>query len=428
MVLVVADDLGFGDLGSYGQERIRTPRLDALAARGIRFTDFYAGSTVCAPSRASLLTGLHTGHVRIRGNARIPLAPEDATLAGVLRAAGYATAAFGKWGLGEEGTPGAPEAKGFERFFGYLNQRHAHNYWPDHLWSDGERVALPNRVIPMGEGSGVAWWRRVYAPERILEEALAWLEAPRERPFFLYFAPTLPHANNEALAWGMEIPDEAPYADAPWPTAQRRHAAMITLLDAQVGRLVDALEARGAAADTLVIFTSDNGPHAEGGADPEFFDSNGPLSGIKRDLREGGIRVPLIVRWPGHAEPGRVSQAPAAVWDLLPTLAEAAGAETPAGLDGVSQLPVWEGRGRPARPGVLYWEFHPARGATPQAAREGRWKGLRAGPGAPLALYDLERDPGETRDVAADHPRLVERLEALMAREHRDAPAWPLRD
>ena len=429
IVVILADDLGWGDLGSYGQQRIRTPRLDQLAREGARFSQFYSGSTVCAPARAVLMTGQHTGRTRIRGNARIPLRAEDVSLAEVLGRAGYETGAFGKWGLGDPGSSGVPGAQGFDAWFGYLNQRHAHNYWPDHLWRNQERVELPNWVLPMGQGSGVALRRKIYAPELILDEAVEFIQRARSRPFFLYFAPTLPHANNEALYWGMEVPSEAPYESEPWPRAQRRYAAMVTLLDAQVGRLLDVISERGLAEETLIIFTSDNGPHAEGGADPAFFDSSGGLRGIKRDLYEGGIRVPLLVRWPGRVPGGLVSDAPHALWDLLPTLAEVAGIDPPKEIDGVSVLPLWLGKSRleASADRLLYWEFHSG-GPTRQAARRGRWKALRQRPSGPVELYDLENDPFEQHDIASEHPEVVAELVAGMQSSRTDVDEWPLRD
>jgi uncharacterized sulfatase len=428
ILFILADDLGYGDLGCYGQPKVRTPNLDRLAAEGIRFTDAYAGSTVCAPSRCSLMTGLHTGRCLVRGNARLPLRPEDVTVAEVLKGAGYATGLAGKWGLGEAGSSGVPTRQGFDVFFGYLNQHHAHNYWPTFLWRNEERVALQNVVSKEDvQGGGVASTRAQYSHDLVTEEALAFIERQVRQPWFLYLAWTIPHANNEAGREGMEVPDQGPYAAEPWPEQEKNKAAMITRMDRDVGRVLEKIKALGLDADTIVFFTSDNGPHKEGGADPAFFRSSGPLRGIKRDLYEGGIRVPMIVRWPGHIKPGSVSDYPWAFWDFLPTAADLAGAAAPKDLDGVSVLPVLLGRPGPERE-CLYWEFY-EQGGT-QAVRRGRWKAVRKGiadSGAPMELYDLPTDLGETKDVAAAHPDLVREMAALMRKAHTPSPHWAVR-
>ena len=277
IVFIMADDLGYGDLGCYGQRQIKTPNLDRLASQGMRFTSCYAGSTVCAPSRCTLMTGLHTGHARIRSNARVPLEPEDITIAEILKGAGYATGIIGKWGLGEPETTGIPTRQGFDEWFGYLNQHHAHNYYPDYLWKNEQKVTLPNVVK-----DNVATTRAVYSADLFTREALDFLDRHRREPFFLYLPFTLPHANNEAGKQGMEVPSDAPYSAEPWPQAQKNHAAMITYLDAHVGRILARLAELNLDENTIVFFTSDNGPHREGGADPEFFNSSGPLRGFKR--------------------------------------------------------------------------------------------------------------------------------------------------
>ncbi|MGE3818514.1 MAG: arylsulfatase [Isosphaeraceae bacterium] len=426
ILLIVADDLGYGDLGVQGQRVIATPNLDRLAAEGMRFTRGYAGSTVCAPSRCALMTGLHTGHALIRGNAQVPLRPEDVTMAEVLKSAGYATGLFGKWGLGEEGSTGVPNRQGFDSFFGFLNQHHAHNYYPDFLYRNEARIKLEGNVI--GPVDNVATKRTVYAPDLFLKEALAFLEANRDRPFFLEFANTLPHANNERgreLGDGMEVPDYGPYADKPWKSPHKGHAAMIGRLDGDVGQLLDKLRALGLERDTLVIFTSDNGPHKEGGADPKFFQSSGPLRGYKRDLYEGGIRVPFLARWPGKVTAGATTSAPVAFWDLLPTFAEVAGVNAPDGLDGVSILPTILGKsGKIDRP-PLYWEFH--EGGFKQAAVMGDWKAVRVGLDRPLEIYDLAKDEGETRDLARERPEIVARFESHFQGARTESPHWPLK-
>lgn len=432
IIFILADDLGYGDLGCYGQMRIRTPRLDRMAAEGLRFTRAYAGSTVCAPSRCALMTGRHMGHARVRGNAgrANPLAQalraEDVTVARVLQQAGYTTALIGKWGLGDVGgaESGLPRRQGFDYFFGYLNQRHAHNYYPSFLWRNEERVPLRNTVPDEdAEGAGVSDNRLEYAPDLLTAEALAFIRRVRDRPFFLYFSPIIPHANNEAGPAGMEVPDLGEYRDRDWPPAQKAHAAMVSRLDRDVGRLLDLLRELGLEEKTLVIFSSDNGPHREGGFDPAAQGSSGPLRGIKRDLYEGGIRVPFIARWPGHVPAGRETDQVIAFWDFVPTAAELAGVTAPPG-DGLSFVPTLLGRPQEKQHDYLYWEFF--EGGFKQAILAGNWKGIRLAPGKPLELYDLNTDPGETRDLAAIHPNVVARLEQLLRGARTDSADWPV--
>lgn len=427
VLLIQADDLGYGDLGAYGQRHFATPALDRLAAEGVRFTQYYAGSTVCAPSRAALMTGLHTGHGWIRGNGEIPLRPGDVTVAMLLRAAGYRTAVIGKWGLGLPGTTGEPRAKGFEYSFGFLDHRHAHRQFTDHLYRDGRRVDVDD-----GD----------YVNDLFTREAESFIGQPDERPFFLYLNYTVPHAElrvPEADAARFdgrfaEEPFRNPAADAQTaftgeslgyrsqPRPKAAFAAMIARLDRDVGRLLDALRARGIERRTLVLFTSDNGPHTEGGADPAFFGSAGGLRGIKRDLYEGGVRVPMIARWPDVVSAGRTSDHAWAHWDVLPTLAELAGAAVPEGIDGRSMAGVLRGDSAPAH-ASLYWEFH-ERGFQ-QALRAGRWKAVRLKAGASIELYDLERDPGEQHDVAAEHPVVAADLDARLRAARTESPLWP---
>ncbi len=429
IVWILADDLGFGDLGSYGQQRIRTPHLDRMAAEGMRFTDAYAGFTVCAPSRSVLMTGQHTGHTRVRRNGSSGLLDEDVTVAELLRDAGYATALVGKWGLGMEDSPGAPWRQGFDHFFGYLSQRHAHNYYPAFLMRMGERTPLRNVVIPddrPGGWSGVATQRLDYSHDVLMEDALRWVERNAESPFFLYLALTIPHANNEAGGRdgggnpgvdsvdvdlgehreriGMEVPDAGEYQDEDWPGPQKGTAAMITRMDAGVGDLFGLLAELGIDHRTIVFFSSDNGPHAEGGNDPFFFDSNGPLQGYKRSLHDGGIRVPMIVRWPSRIPSGAVSDLPWYFADFLPTVADLVGFDPPEGIDGTSVLPALLGEDPRIDDRFLYW------GGTPgnaEAVRWGRWKAVREGPAEPLELFDLSVDAGEERDVARENPEVV---------------------
>ena len=427
IIFILADDLGYGDLGCFGQKRIKTPNIDKLAAEGMKFTDCYAGSTVCAPSRSCLMTGQHTGHTLVRGNARVPLRPEDVTVAELLKSAGYATALMGKWGLGEPGTTGVPTRQGFDDFFGYLNQRHAHNYYPSHLWRGEKKVPLKN-VVPNEDavGGGVASEKVEYSHDLIAAEAIRWVEKHKGGPFFLYLALTIPHANNEARNKGMEVPDLGEYAGEDWPDPQKGHAAMITRMDRDIGRLMAKLKALGIDERTLVIFSSDNGPHGEGGANPRFFASSGPLTGMKRTLTEGGIRVPGIARWPGRIKARSVSDHPWAFWDFLPTAAEIAGVAAPGKIDGISFLPALLGRPQKTHE-FMYWEFHEG-GSSKQAVRMGKWKAIRKSPKAPLALYDLSADLAEKHNVAAEHPDVVERITAYLAAARTESKHWPLRE
>jgi arylsulfatase A-like enzyme len=413
----VADDLGRGDLGAYGQRFIRTPNLDRMARDGMRFTDAYAASPVCAPSRASFMTGLHQGHARIRGNMnrnneRVSLKPEDVTVAEVLKGAGYSTGIVGKWGLGEPGTTGVPGLQGFDYFFGYLNQNHAHDYYPEYLWRNDERVTLT---------------KGTYSHDLFSQEALDFIRRERGSPFFLYLAYTLPHANNELTRKtgnGMEVPSDAPYSHESWSPQQRNYAAMVTRLDADVGKLLALLKELRIDEETFVLFTSDNGPQGkdEGGYDQTLFDSNGPLRGLKRELYEGGIRVPLLVRWPGRVRAGTTSAYPVTLCDLMPTAAALAGARVSSATDGVSLQSLLLG-GRAPRRESLYWEFH--EGGFAQAVRMGSWKAVRKGVDGAVELYDLKTDIGEMRNVAARHPALVRRAEDIMQREHVESEDWP---
>ena len=429
IIFVLADDLGYGDLGCYGQKVIRTPHLDRMAAEGMRFTDCYAGSTVCAPSRCVLMTGQHTGHCLVRGNARVPLRPDEITVAKVLKQSGYATGLVGKWGLGEADSTGIPNRQGFDTFFGYLNQAHAHNYYPEFLWRNETQVPLANVVQrPPGQPdspSGIATKRMAYSCDLMADEAAAFLRKHQDRPFFLYLAYTLPHANNEAGKQGMEVPDYGPYADKDWPEPQKGHAAMITRLDGYVGRLLADLKELGLDEKTVVFFSSDNGPHKEGGADPEFFRSSGPLQGYKRSLHDGGIRVPMIVRWPGVIRPGSTSELVWAFEDFLPTAAELAGAKAPPGIDGISVVPTLRGQGPQPQHDFLYWEFH--EGGSQQAVRMGPWKAVRPWQ-QPIRLFDLRADLAEQRDVAAEHPEIVARIEAYLKTARTDSDDWPMRE
>jgi arylsulfatase A-like enzyme len=425
IIFIMADDLGYGNLGVYGQKLVKTPNIDRLAAEGIRFTQYYAGSTVCAPSRSVLMTGLHTGHTYIRGNSKDNFRPEDLTVAEVLKRAGYRTGLIGKWGLGHEGSTGVPTRQGFDYFYGYLDQTHAHNYYPTFLLRNEERVRLRNVVPNEGPvGQGMASEKIDYSHDLMAAEALDFIDREARAPFFLYLAFTLPHANNEAREKGMEVPDLGEYAARDWTPPHQGFAAMIARLDRDVGRVLARLKERGIDRETIVFFTSDNGPHREGGHDPNFFDSNGPLRGIKRDLYEGGIRVPMIVRWPGRIKPGQVSNHVWAHWDFMPTAAEIAGASVPRQIDGISMLPALFGRRAPEHQ-FLYWEFH--EGGSKQAVRMGDWKAVRLTPGAPLELYNLKSDIGEQNNLASQHAKIVAQIEEYLRTARTESEIWPIR-
>ncbi|MGE0760159.1 MAG: arylsulfatase [Pirellulaceae bacterium] len=439
LIWIMADDLGYGELGCYGQRVIQTPQLDRMAREGLRFRQFYAGATVCAPSRSVLMTGQHHGHTRVRGNAgqtnprAQALRPEDVTVARVLQQAGYRTALIGKWGLGDEGAAdsGLPRKQGFDEFFGYLNQHHAHNHFPDFLWRNEQRVRLPNDVTPIGAaGGGYATKPQVYADDLFADEAVRFVTENRERPFFLYWSLVVPHANNERtreLKDGAEVPDYGPYADRDWPAPDKGQAAMITRLDGYVGRLLDTLKRLGLAANTLVVFTSDNGPHNESNHQLDRFQPGGPLQGIKRSLTEGGIRVPAIAWWPGQVAQGEETDHVAYFGDWMATAAELAGAAVPPGCDSISLIPTLRGQSaQQERHEFLYWEFH-ERGFSQAALYQGRWKAIREHtPAAALALYDLQSDPGEQHDVAAQHPEIVARLDAYLKTARTDSEDWPI--
>ncbi len=431
IIFILADDLGYGDLGCYGQSRIKTPNLDRLAAEGMRFTDFYAGSTVCAPSRCALMTGLHTGHCLIRGNANVPLRERDLTVAELLKADGYHTGLIGKWGLGNENTSGVPWQKGFDEFVGYLDQVHAHNYYTDYLWRHDPRTGFSDKMV-FPENQGVV--KQLYSHDLFAKAALNFVKINKpdplnhHRPFFLYLAFTIPHANNEEgrrSGNGMQVPSDAPYSDEPWPPTEKNKAAMITRMDGDVGRLLDKLQELKIDDETVIFFSSDNGPHKEGGVDPTFFRSSGPFRGIKRDLYEGGIRVPLIVRWPGKIKPGQVNNGVFAFWDFLPTAVQIAGEKVPGDIDGISFLPTLLGKTQTNTHAALYWEFH-ERGFQ-QAARMGDWKAVRLKAGGPLELYNLKTDPGEKNNVAAENPEMVAKLDKYLKGARTESEHWPIK-
>ena len=434
IVYILADDLGYGDLGCYGQEKFVTPRLDQLAGSGIRFTRHYAGSTVCAPSRSVLMTGLHTGHTPIRGNQEVrpegqwPMPDSALTLAEGLKSVGYVTGAFGKWGLGYPGSDGDPLNQGFDRFFGYNCQRYAHRYYPAYLWDNNEKVSL----------EGNDWSSTVtYAPDLIQQNILDFIRTNKDTAFFAFVPMVIPHAElivpeDEILQLYLGKYPETPYLGRPgadygpdmqigmycsqeFPNAT--FAAMVHRLDSYVGEIVDLVRELGLSENTIILFSSDNGPHMEGGADPDFFNSNGGLRGYKRDLYEGGIRVPFIVSWPGTIPKEGVSNYPSAFWDVLPTFAELTGFEY-GECDGISFLPELLGKEQQEH-SALYWEFHEQGGK--QAILADPWKAVRLqvgkDPTGPLELYNLEKDPGETSDVAYEYPDLAERFSRMMEKE-----------
>ena len=423
VIYILADDLGYGDLGCYGQKHFRTPGIDRLAEEGMRFTDHYAGSTVCAPSRAVLMTGIHTGHNHIRGNARLPLPDSVFTVAELFRKAGYATGAFGKWGLGLEGTEGVAYRQGFDEFFGFYHQGLAHRYYPSSLWRNDVEVRLDNDTA-----------LREYAADLMHAESLEFIRKHQDEPFFLYIPCIIPHAEliapEDSLLEknrGKFLPEKVYegndyFTDAYRPNGygsqEESHAvfaAMVQRLDRYVVEIMELLEELGLEDHTIVMFSSDNGPHAEGGADPSYFGSSGPLTGIKRDFYEGGIRVPFIVRWPGVVEPGSESDHVSGFQDMLPTFSDLVGVETGQPVDGISMLPLLTGKGKQDKHEYLYWEFHEQQGK--QAIRQGKWKAVKlkvgSGPDTPVELYDLTADISESNDVASEHPDKVEQMKQL---------------
>jgi len=425
IIFILADDLGYGDLGCYGQQIIKTPNIDKLAAEGQRFTQHYAGATVSAPSRNCLMTGQHNGHATIKSMEK-PIKAEDITVAELLKKAGYSTAVIGKWGLGDIGTTGYANDQGFDYSFGYYDQIRAHNYYTDYLMENGEKYPLKNKVIYIDDsthyanGIGNAAVEKVdYSNDIFTEKALDYIDKKGKDPFYLYMAYTIPHANNES--WlikqhGMEVPDLGIYADKEWPDVKKAGAAMISRLDSYVGQIMQKLKEKGLDNKTIIIFSSDNGPHAEGGWKPDFFNSNGGLRGFKRDLYEGGIRIPFIVRWPGKIRPG-VSDHVSAFWDFMPTACELAGVTPPKTCDGISYLPVL--MNQESKQGMheyLYWEFYTD--ISRQAVRKDDWKAVKIGQGDPviihIELYDLSKDREEKNDLSDKYPELVKELSAIM--------------
>jgi len=435
VIFILADDLGYGDLGCYGQKNIKTPNLDRLASDGLRFTDAYAGATVCAPSRCVLMTGLHIGHARIRGLRPVylpgaNLEASDITVAKVLNDAGYTTGLIGKWGLGEpkKFVEGLPLHQGFDSFYGYLTHGEAHNYYPGFLWRNDQREKLPNVVSKDPKYKNLVSEKKiVYSHDVLTAESLKFVRQHKNEPFFLYLCFTTPHANNQAEGDGMEVPDHDQYAKENWPSPEKGKAAMISRMDESVGRLMALLKELRIDDNTLVIFSSDNGPpQNEGGRLPEFNDSNGPLRGYKGQMYEGGIRVPFIARWPKHIKPQTTTDAVIAFEDILPTLAKIGDGKVPVEIDGVDFSPTLFGSDQPQLTDrMLYWEYGKY-GVYSQGARWKNWKAVRDLATKKTELYDLAADLGETHDRAPDHPDLVTKFNKFFVDARSASTLWPL--
>ena len=436
IIFILADDLGYGDIGCYGQQKISTPNIDRLAKIGVKFTQFYSGSTVCAPARCTFMTGMHTGHGAIRGNVtlkpegQVPLPDSIITIAMLLKQAGYETAAFGKWSLGFITTSGDPAKKGFDEFYGYNCQTLAHNYYPDHLWHNHDRIDLPGNLK----------YDSVYSANLIHQQAMKFLKAKHGKPFFLYLPYTLPHADviaphdevydyyvkkfNEQPVEIKSTDREAHHFDR-YPHAA--FAAMIARLDKFVGEIMNAVKEQGLEKNTLIIFTSDNGPHKENGGDSVFFNSNGGFRGIKRDLYEGGIRVPFIAYQKGVTKKGTVNTMPAALWDLFPTFLQLAEVKQNKIVDGISIVPAIKGQ-KQNQHAYFYWELHESGGK--QAVRFGNWKGVKLNVStqnnSPIELYDLKTDPQEKNNIASKHPETVKQIEAIIKEAYMSNKDWPL--
>ncbi|MBK1877668.1 arylsulfatase [Pelagicoccus mobilis] len=436
IVLILADDLGYGDLGCYGQTRFQTPNIDRLAADGMRFTQHYAGSPVCAPSRCSLMTGKHTGNAYVRGNASNPAGPRDGqlpllegeeTFVKYLQNAGYKTGAFGKWGLGNFDTEGSPLKHGFDEFFGYYDQILAHNSYPEFLMRNGEKVPLSNEVAYQSEelwhrGLGsVSTQKTEYSNDIILDEALAFIDRNQDVPFFLYFPTTAPHDNGEAeVGERFEVPDNSKYQDRTWTADEKSYAALVEHLDSHVGKIEAKLASLGLSGNTIILFSSDNGP-----LPAPNLNSNGNYRGHKRDVYEGGIRVPLIVKWPGKVRPGSQSNHISAFWDVFPTLCEATGITQIPETDGISFLPELLDQDQMEHE-FLYWEFHWWKPSM-QAVRQGKWKALRYNPTGPIELYNLEKDMSEINDLSSQYPEILDQMKALLDKTRSHSAQFPLK-
>ena len=420
IVFILADDLGYGDLGSYGQTHFSTPHIDQLALDGMKFTNHYAGATVCAPSRACLMTGLHAGNAFVKGNeqnpeghGQLPMPSGTTTMASLLKKQGYATGCFGKWGLGNAETTGAPLKNGFDAFFGYYDQVLAHNSFPEFLFDNTDTLFLDNEVAyesdtlwHKGFGS-VSTQKRVFSNDVILEKALNFVDEHQKGPFFLYFPTTVPHMNDEAdFDDRFEVPDASAFDTKDWTKPEKDYAALVQHLDNYVGQIVKHLDSLGLTENTMVIFTSDNGP-----VDTGNLDSNGPLRGIKRDVYEGGIRVPLLIKWPGNVASNSTSDYPSAFWDFLPTFCEMAQIKNYGNTDGLSLLPELTGKKQPEHP-YLYWEFQWWQ-PTRKAIRIGDFKGVSDGPDQDWELYNLATDISEENNIAEQYPDIIKQMDSI---------------
>ncbi len=439
LIFIMADDLGYGDLGCFGQKLIKTPRLDQMAKEGMKFTRFYSGSTVCAPSRSVLMTGQHMGHTHVRGNAggdmtRQSLRDKDFTVAEALKKANYSTALIGKWGLGEVGQEGHPLRQGFDYLYGYLNQVHAHNFYPEFVWRNFDKQILRNEVQLVGKKGyggfigGAATKRVDYTHDLFAEEAISWIGKNKSAPFFLYLPLTIPHANNEGSQMfgdGAEVPEYGIYEGMDWPKQDKGQAAMITRMDKDVGRILDHLKKLKIAENTLVLFTSDNGPHNEARHNPERFNPSGPLRGMKRTLTEGGIRVPTIAWWPKTVTPGSQCDQPLYFGDLMATACELSGSPLPKDLDSISFLPTLKGQtDKQAKHEFLYWEFYER--TFRQAVIVENWKLIRSNmDNERIELYDLSQDIHEDENLAKVKPKLAKKFVAMMEEAHVSHPNWP---
>jgi len=410
IIFIMADDLGIGDLGCYGQEMIQTPEIDKMASEGVRFTQVYAGSSVCAPTRSSIMTGMHNGHNRVRDN--IPhgvfLRPDDITVAEVLKQAGYTTGAIGKWSLGNPGSWGTANMQGFDYFYGHLNQDQAHFYYPDYLWENDEIDLLSgNRGTKRNE----------YTHHNFTKKALSFIDQNKRKPFFLYLAYTLPHFSDfdKNTPETLIVPSDEPYSNKDWPQVEKNYASMVNMIDTDVGKIMDLIKELGLDSNTIIFFTSDNGPNNRPSHDVEFFESNGIYRGYKRDMYEGGIRIPMIVRWPGKVPKGKTSDAIWAFWDFLPTAADLAGLPFNNNTDGISILPTLLGKEQKLHD-YLYWDYGHVRDEFMQAVRYGDYKGIRYinKEGTTFELYNLVKDEGEENNIAKKEPAMVEKIIAMM--------------
>ena len=409
IIFIMADDLGYGDLGCYGQTKIKTPELDKLAKQGMRFTDFYAGTAVCAPTRCSLMTGKHTGHTYIRANSpgypksQMPIPADTETVAAMLKRQGYNTACIGKWGLGTHENSGDPQKHGFDLFYGYYEQVHAHTYYTDHLFRNGKRIELDGKT---------------YSHDLMTAEALSFIDESKNKPFFLYLPYTIPHAK-------FEVPELGEYADKPWNKDQKAQAAMITRLDRDVGTITEKIAELGLAKNTLIMFTSDHGTHGSAGA-VKLFNASGPLRGIKRGMYEGGLRAPLIAYWPGTVPAATTTDFPCAFWDMMPTFAELSGGTPKGENDGLSIVPTLQGNfDQQKKHDYLYWELFEGK-VHNRAVRIGDWKGVIPNwyKSQKLELYNLKTDLGEKNNVADKHPDIIAKMKKTIAEAHVDSPFW----